>query len=129
MKLCTFSGGLALAWQLKVVLSAVLNGSNVRVLVNNGLEPDTADIVTLESLLDKDVFPLIQLTSISVTETSVSMAVLMEMVQVRVRGAILPANSGPEGTLMRTLGVETEWEKYTKLSLTIDYVYFLIMGK
>ena len=36
-----------------------------------------------------------------------SVAELMEMVQVRVRGAIRPAKRGPEGTVMTTSGVET----------------------
>ena len=107
MKLCTLGGGLAVAWQVKVALSAVLRGSKVRVLVNDGLEPEIEDIVTLASPLDKAMVPLIQVTSISLTKTSVLVAVLMEMVQVRVRGAIRPANSGPGGTVITTSGVET----------------------
>ena len=93
--------------QVKVELSAVLRGCKVRMLVNDGLEPDTADIVTLASPSDKGVFPLIHMTSVSMTATSVSVAELMEMLQVRVRGAILPANNGPGGTVMITSGVET----------------------
>ena len=99
---------LALAMQVKVVLSSVLSGSKVRVLVNDGLEPDTAEIVTLASPSNKGVYPLIHMTSVSMIATSVSVAGLMEMLQVRVRGAILPANSGPGGTVMTTSGVETE---------------------
>ena len=95
------------------MLSSVLSGSKVRVLVNDGLEPETGEIVTLASLLDKDVLPLSQVTSIS---TSVSVALLMEMVQVRMRGAIRPANSGPGGTVMTTSGVETKME--------IDHNYY-----
>ena len=90
-----------------MVLSAVLRGSKVRVLVKDGLEPDTEEIVTLESLLDKGVLPLSQVTSVSLTATSVSVAGLMEMAQVRVSGSIRPANSGPGGTVMTTSGVET----------------------
>ena len=104
MKLCTLGGGLALAWQVKVVLSALLSGSKVRVLVNDGLEPEIEEIVTLASLLDKGMLPLSQFTSIS---TSVSVPESMEMVQVRLRGVILPANSGPGGIVMSTSGVET----------------------
>ena len=100
--------GLALALQVKVELSAVLGGFNVSVLVNDGLEPDTAEIATLASLLDKGVLPLNQVTSVSLIATSVSVAGLMAMVQVRVRGVVLPANSGPGGTVMTTSGVETE---------------------
>ena len=92
------------------MLSTVLNGFNIRVLVNDGLEPETEEIVTLASLLDKGVLPLSQTTSVSVIETSVSVAELMEMVQVRVRGSIRPANSGPGGTVMATSGVETKQE-------------------
>ena len=110
IKLATPVGGLALAWQVKVVLSAVLKGSKVRVLVNDGLEPVTEEIVTLESSLDKRVLPLSQVMSISDISISVSVAELMEMVQVRVRGAIRPAKRGPEGTVMTTSGVETAWE-------------------
>ena len=109
IKLCWLAGGLALAWQVKVVLSNVLSGSKVRVLMNDGWEPKIGEIVTLVSLLYKAVVPLNQVTSMSaVTETSVSVAGLMEMVQVRVRGVVLPANSGPGGRVMSTAGVETE---------------------
>ena len=87
-------------------MSNVLNGSKVRVLVNDGWEPEMGE-VTRSSPLDKEVVPLNQVTSMSVTETSVSVAGLMEMVQVRLRGVILPANSGPGGTVMLTSGVET----------------------
>ena len=80
----------------------------MRLLVNDDLEPVTEEMVTLASLLDKGVLPLSHVTSISVITTSVSVAGLMEMEQVRVRGAILPANSGPGGTVMTTSGVETE---------------------
>ena len=75
--------------------------------MNDGLEPETDEIVTLASLLDKGVLPLSQVTSVSVIATSVSVAGLMEMEQVRVRGAIRPANSVPGGTVMTTSGVET----------------------
>ena len=51
--------------------------------------------------------PLSQVTSMSVIETSVSVAGLMEMVQVRVRGVVLPANSGPGGNMTVIAGVET----------------------
>ena len=50
--------------------------------------------------------------------TSVSVAELMEMVQMRVRGAIRPAKSGPGGTVTTTSGVETAWEKYITLHST-----------
>lgn len=78
------------------------------VLVSCGLEPDTADIVTLASLLDKCVVPLSQVTSELMISTSVSVAGLMEMVQVRVTGVVLPANNGPGGRVTNTSGVETE---------------------
>ena len=108
MKLCTFAGGLALAWQVKVVLSYyILSEFKVRVLVNDDLEPDTEEIVTSALLLDKGVLPLSQMTSVSMMTTSVSVARLMEMLQVRVRGVVLPANSGSGGTVMITSGVET----------------------
>ena len=107
IKLSTLAAGLVLARHVKVVLSAVLRGSKVRVLVNDGLEPDTAEILTLASPLDKRVLPLSQVISASDMATSVSVAVLMEMVQVRVRGSLLPANSGPGGTVMSRSGVET----------------------
>ena len=71
------------------MLSTILSGSKVSVLVNDGPEPETEEIVTLASLLDKHVVPLSQVTSASEIETSVSVALLMEMVQVRVRGVIV----------------------------------------
>ena len=111
IKLATPVGGLALARQVKVVLSAVLRGSKVRMLVNDGLEPVTEEMVTLASSLDKGVLPLSQATSALLIEISVSVAELMEMVQVRVRGAIRPAKRGPEGIVMTTSGVETAWEQ------------------
>ena len=105
MNPCWLTSLLALAWQVKVVLSTVLSGFNVRVLVNDGLEPETDQMVTLASLLDKGMLPLNQMAK---TETSISVATLMEMEQVRVRGAILPANSVPGGTVTTTSGVETK---------------------
>ena len=116
-KVGTLGGGLALARQVKVVLSAMLRGSKVRVLMNDGLEPVTKEMVTLESSLDKRVLPLSQVMSISDISISVSVAELMEMVQVSVRGAIRPAKRGPEGTVMTTSGVETAWE------IIISYFY------
>ena len=103
----TPAGGLALAWQVKVVLSAVLRGSKVRVLENDCLEPE---IVTLAYLLDNSVLLLSQVTSVSVIATSILVAGLMEMEQVSVRGAMLPANSGAGGAVMTTSGVETTME-------------------
>ena len=99
-KLGTLGGGLALARQVKVVLSAVLRGSKVREAENDGLEPVTEEVVTLASLLVRRVLPLSQVMSISDMAISVSVAELMEMVQVRVRGAMRPAKRGPGGTLM-----------------------------
>ena len=116
-KLATPVGGLALARQVKVVLSVVLRGSKVRVLVNDGLESVTEEMVTLASSLDKRVLPLSQVMSISDISISVSVAELMEMVQVRVRGAIRPAKRGPEGTVMTTSGVETAWEKVSHTTI------------
>ena len=106
------------------MLSTILRGCKVRVLVNDGLEPDTAEIVTLASLLDKGVFPLIHMTSVSMTATAVSVADLMKMLQVRVRGTILPANSGPRGTVTLTSGVETG-TKGTRFNQLHVYMYNL----
>ena len=76
--------------------------------MNNGLEPEIGEIVTLVLvLLHKIVVPFSQVTSISVIKISLSVAELMEMVQARVRGVVPPANSGPEGTVTSTTGVET----------------------
>ena len=63
-KLGTLGGGLALARQVKVVLSAVLRESKVREVENDGLEPVTEEVVTLASLLVRRVFPLSQVMSI-----------------------------------------------------------------
>ena len=65
-------------------------------------------MVTLASLLDKRMIPLNQVMSTVVSETMMSVAGLREMVQVRVRGVVLPAYSGPGGTVILTSGVETE---------------------
>ena len=100
---------------MKLVLSTVLSGSKVRVLVNGDWEPETGETVTRASLLDKLVAPLSQ---VLVTTTSVSVAGLMEMVQVRVRGVVLPANSGPGGTVMLTSGVETEKKCVTVIKVS-----------
>jgi hypothetical protein len=108
-KVNTRGGGLALARQVKIVLSAVLRGSKVRVLVNDGLEPVTEEMVTLALSLDKRVLPLSQVISKSDMAISVSVALLMEMLQVRVRGAIRPVKRGPGGTITPTSGVETAW--------------------
>ena len=123
-----------MARQVKVVLSTVLSGLNMRVLVNDGLEPVTEEMVTLASLLDKRVLPLSQVTSVSPIETSVSVSELMEMVQVRVRGAIRPAKRGPEGTVMTTSGVETKEELHKqsgvkKLSMLYGLVHLTLNKK
>ena len=47
------------------------------------------------------------MTSTVAVVIKVSVAGLMEMVQVRMRGVVLPANSGPGGTVISTSGVET----------------------
>ena len=106
-KVCTLAGGLALALQVKLLLSNVLRGDKVRLLMNGGCEPERGEIVTLFVLLDKGVEPFSQVMSMSVTDMAVSVAELKEMVQVRVRGAVLPAYSGPSGTVTSTSGVET----------------------
>ena len=93
---------------MKLVLSNVISGDKVRVLINDGMEPERGEIVTRRSLLDKGVVPFSQVMSMVVTETGLSVAGLREMVQVRVRGVVLPAYSGPGGTMMMTSGVETE---------------------
>ena len=106
-KVCTLAGGLALALQVKLVLSNVLRGDKVRLLVNGRCEPERGEIVTLAVLFDKGVEPFSQVMSMSVTETALSVAELKEMVHVRVRTVKLPANSGPGGIVTMTSGVET----------------------
>ena len=106
-KVCIPVGVLALALQVKLVLSNVLRGDKVRMLANGCWEPEGEEIVTLALLLDKVVEPFSQVMSMSVTDTAVSVAELREMVQVRVRGVVLPAYSGPEGTVIVMSGVET----------------------
>ena len=106
-KVCTLAGGLALAPQVKLLLSNVLRGDKVRELMNGCCEPETGEIVTLLVLLDKDVEPFSQVMSMSVTDMAVSVAELKEMVQVRVTEAVLPAYSGPLGIVTATSGVET----------------------
>ena len=125
-KLDTPVGDLALALQVKVVLSAVLRGSKVRVLVNDGLEPAIEEMVTLASPLNSRVLPLCvsQIMSVSDMAISVSVAELMEMVQVRVRGAIRPANRGPGGTVMTTSGVETGRKDDDKHSYIIIIIHY-----
>ena len=104
---CTLAGGLARALQVKLVLSNVLKGDKVRLLVNGCQEPERGEIVTLSSLLDKGAEPFSQMMSMSVTDMVVSVAEFMEMVQVRVRGVVLPAYRGPGGTVILMSGVET----------------------
>ena len=106
-KVCTLAGGLARALQVKLVLSNVLRGDNMRLLVNGCWEPERGEMVTLSSLLDKGAEPFSQVMSMSVTDMVVSVAEFMEMVQVRVRGVVLPAYRGPGGTVILMLGVET----------------------
>ena len=57
-------------------------------------------MVTLASLLDRRVVPLSQVLPISDMAISVSVAVLMEMVHVRVRGAMRPAKRGPNNIIL-----------------------------
>ena len=112
-KVCTLAGGLARALQLKLVLSNVLRGDNMRLLVNGCWELERGEMITLSSLLDKGAEPFSQVMSMSVTDMVVSVAEFMEMVQVRVRGVVLPAYRGPGGTVILMFGVETgERETY-----------------
>ena len=111
------------------MLSTVLSGLNMRVLVNDGLEPVTEEMVTLASLLDKRVLPLDQVMSVSDISISVSVAELMEMVQVRVRGAIRPAKRGPVGTVMTTSGVETMEEIHKQSGVKNYQCYHLTLNK
>ena len=89
------------------MLSNVLSGDKVSVLVNNGWEPDREDKFTRVLLLDRGTVPFSQVMSMVVTETEVSVKELREMEQVKVRGAVLPAKSGPGGTETLMFGVET----------------------
>ena len=75
--------------------------------MNSCWEPERGEIVTLLVLLDKGVEPFSQVMSMSVTDMVVSVAELKEMVQVKVRGAVLPAYSGPPGIVTSISGVET----------------------
>ena len=79
----------------------------MRLLVNGCWEPERGEMVTLSSLLDKGAEPFSQVMSMSVTDMVVSVAEFMEMVQVRVRGVVLPAYRGPGGTVILMSGVET----------------------
>ena len=106
-KVCTLAGGLALALQEKLVLSNVLRGDKTRMLVNGSCEPERGEIVTLLVLLDKGIEAFSQVMSMSVTDMAVSVAELKEMMQVRVRGAVLPAYNGPLGIVTSTSRVET----------------------
>ena len=98
-------GGLAPALQVKEV-SAILNGDKVRRLVNTALELSREEIVTLPPV-DNTELPPSHVTSMFSTLTSLSVAALREIVQVRVM-EIDPAYSGPDGTVTLTSGVETE---------------------
>lgn len=59
-------------------------------LVNESPEPDGEEMVTRASLFDKGMLPLIQTMSMSVSDMKVSVAGLMDMVQVR-PSVVLPA--------------------------------------
>ena len=106
-KVFTLAGGLARALQVKLVLSNALSGDKMRLLVNGCWEPERGEMVTLSSLLDKGAEPFSQVMSMSVTDMVVSVAEFMEMVQVRVRGVVLPAYRGPGGTVILMFGLET----------------------
>ena len=126
MKPRILGGGPALALQVKVVaLSAVLRGSKVRVLMNDSLEPVAEEMVTLASLLDKRVLPLSHVISTPDSAITISVVGLMEMLQVRVRGVIRPANSGPRGTIMITSGVETgrKDDNMLRINITIRILW------
>ena len=77
------SGGLATALQVNVV-SSVLSGFKVSWLENISLEPSRKEIVSLPPVRTS-LFPLSHVMSMSSSLTSLSVAGLREMVQVRVR--------------------------------------------
>ena len=76
--------GLTLALHVKMV-SIWLNGDNVRLLVNSNMEPLVFEIVTWLSLRDSAVPLLSHMISRSSGLTSMSVAELKEITQVRVR--------------------------------------------
>lgn len=88
-------------------LSVVLGGDRVSVLMNANSEPETEEMVTLVSLLDKRPILLHQVTSTVFAVISELVAGLMLMVQVKDRGVAPPANSEPRATMMSTFGVDT----------------------
>ena len=88
-------------------------------LVNGCCEPERGEIVTLLVLLDKGVEAFSQVMSMSVTDMAVSVAELKEIVQVKVRGAVLPAYSGPSGIVISISGVETGGKDYYTTTLLV----------
>ena len=105
-KLGLRSTGLALALQVKgCSRSAVLSGNMERMLVNVGPVPESVDMVIRRVLLNTRLEFHDQMTK---TVVGMSVASSMVTVQVRLIGAVLPANSGPVGAVTTTFGVETK---------------------
>ena len=88
-------------------LSVVLGGDRVSVLMNASSEPETEEMVTLVSLLDKRLILLHQVTSTVFVVIRDVVEGLTLMVQVKERGVGPPANSEPRETMMLTFGVDT----------------------
>jgi hypothetical protein len=76
-------------------------------LIKASSEPETEEIDTLVSSLDKRPILLHQVMSTVDAVIKESVAGLMPTVQVKDKGVGPPANSEPRETMMLTLGVDT----------------------
>ena len=93
------------AWQVNVALSSVLRGDKVRVLVNNGLEPERGEMEIRSSLVFiNSVESLIQVTY---RVTNSSTAESIEILQLNTTGVVVPANRVPGREGIVTDRVET----------------------
>lgn len=97
--------GVAPALQVKVVFCSRLCGDMVRILVNGDWEPDKEEILTLSVLFNNGVIPLSQVTE---TVTNPSKAGSMDTLQVKTKGAVVPAYKTSVAVDRVTAGVGTE---------------------
>lgn len=77
------------------------------VLMKVSSEPETEEMVTLVSLLDKRPILLHQIMSTVDAVIKELVAGLMPIVQVKDRGVVPPAKSEPRERMMLTFGVDT----------------------
>ena len=100
--------GIAPALHVKVVLSSKLSGDMVRILVKGDWLPDNLEIWTRSVLLTNGIIPLSQVMEMV---TKLSKTGSTAMLQVKIKGVVIPEYEISVVVDTVTEGVGTEWRE------------------